>query len=372
MVVSGGSVTYTYVVTNEGDAPLTQVTLVDDECSPVVRSTVDLGNVLSPDESWTYTCSQELDVDTLNTALATGTPPVGPVVTDTATALVDVVNPNLQVTKTGPAQAHEGDTITYTFTVTNTGDVTLTGLTVVDDVLGPIGTIESLAKDASEVFTKTYTVETNQVADVVNTVVVCTDGPAPGAPENAPDLCDTEIHVLDVLHPGVSITKTANPGSVTDSGLVTFTYVVTNTGDVVLSDVSVDDDVLGHIDTIASLEPGQSKTLTKTATIDANSKLTNIGTARGTDPLDKDVEASDDAVVTLVITPVVVAEVAPAPTAVLGVVVEAAPVVAPAAELPRTGNDPNRLLLLGGISLLAGLAALLFAGKGRRRSIDLG
>ncbi len=81
-VVSGGPVTYTYVVTNDGDVPLTEVTLVDDECSPVVRSTIDAGNVLSPDESWTYTCVDTLTETTTNTATASGKPPVGANVSD--------------------------------------------------------------------------------------------------------------------------------------------------------------------------------------------------------------------------------------------------------------------------------------------------
>ncbi len=47
--------------------------------------------------------------------------------------------------KSGPAQAHEGDKVTYEFTVTNTGETTLENIKVTDDVLGDIGTVASLA-----------------------------------------------------------------------------------------------------------------------------------------------------------------------------------------------------------------------------------
>ena len=48
--------------------------------------------------------------------------------TDTDTATVDVVNPGLDIVKTGPTQAREGDTVTYDFAVHNTGDISLSGI----------------------------------------------------------------------------------------------------------------------------------------------------------------------------------------------------------------------------------------------------
>jgi len=79
--------------------------------------------------------------------------------------------------------------------------------------------------------------------------------------------------------------------------VVTYTYLVTNTGDTTLFNVSVDDNVLGHIDTIASLGAGASTTLTATFTV-GDSPTTNIGTASGDDILGRTVTAEDDAVVT--------------------------------------------------------------------------
>ena len=367
VITAGSSVTYTYAVTNTGDTPLDEVSVTDDKCSPLTFSggDTDQNNVLNLGETWTYRCSATLSVDTLNTATATGDPPVGPDVTGTATTLVDVVNPFLHVDKKAPAEVHEGETITYTFTVANTGDVALTNLSVVDDVLGPIGTIESLAPGTSVDLTKQRTVPAPLIGDLVNSVTVCTGGPAPGAPEDGKPLCDTDIHVADVLHPALTITKTADPVTVTGSGPVTFTYVVTNTGDAPLTAVTVTDDILGLIGNVPSLGAGKSVTLTKTVTIGANSALRNVGTASGTDSLGRTVTDDVAAEVSLVTPPADVLGVAitkPAPPLV--------PAVVPAVEdavLPRTGSGVQKTVSVALALLSLGMGAL-FAGLCRRTS----
>ena len=90
--------------------------------------------------------------------------------------------------------------------------------------------------------------------------------------------------------------KTVDPISGSPGDTVTYTYVVTNTGDTTLSNVSVDDDVIGHIGDIDQLDPGQSVTLTKDYVLPAGELgVTNVGTATGTDVLGKTVTDDDDA-----------------------------------------------------------------------------
>lgn len=71
----GGVVTYTEKITNPGTVPLSNVTLVDDKCAPMVRISGDLNNnnLLESTETWTYTCQSNLTQTTTNTAVATGT-----------------------------------------------------------------------------------------------------------------------------------------------------------------------------------------------------------------------------------------------------------------------------------------------------------
>lgn len=72
--------------------------------------------------------------------------------------------PEVALEKTAAtAQANPGEPVTYSYTVTNTGDVTLTDVTVVDDNATPdygaddfvVGTVASLAAGASTTLTKT-------------------------------------------------------------------------------------------------------------------------------------------------------------------------------------------------------------------------
>ena len=84
-----------------------------------------------------------------------------------------------------------------------------------------------------------------------------------------------------VANPGLSLVKTAGTAAdgevlaITGAGSVTYKYVVKNTGDTWLKNVTVTDDKLGEIGTLESqLAPGASVTLTKMATI--SEEVTNV------------------------------------------------------------------------------------------------
>jgi len=73
---------------------------------------------------------------------------------------------------------------------------------------------------------------------------------------------------------------------------VTWTYEVTNIGNVNLTDVQVTDDIIGLIGTIALLQPGESQTLTATGTA-LSGQYANMGNATGTTPIGTKVSAED-------------------------------------------------------------------------------
>ena len=89
---AGGSVTYTYIVTNPGEVGITRINLVDDKCdSPAyVSGDVDANSRLDRDETWIYTCTMFISVPTLNTVVVDGWGE-GIHVTDQAEAFVDVL-----------------------------------------------------------------------------------------------------------------------------------------------------------------------------------------------------------------------------------------------------------------------------------------
>ena len=135
--------------------------------------------------------------------VVTGTPPVGADVSATASATVTLTSsPALTVLKAAdPSPANVGQTITYTYRLTNSGDVTLTGILAVDDALGAVPlAVTTLAPDEWTSGTLTYTVvEADLPGPLVNSVTV-TGTPPVGADVIASDdasvtLVETEYRV---------------------------------------------------------------------------------------------------------------------------------------------------------------------------------
>jgi uncharacterized repeat protein (TIGR01451 family) len=152
-VSPAGLVTYTYVLTNTGGTYMSNIVITDDNGTAsntaddvVINGTscTALATPLAPLR--TVTCTLQLTVmtNTINTAVVTGTPsdpggnplPGGtmpPIPPDSAEVMV--VNPVLEVTKVRNNSAlaiYPGDPVSFTITVRNTGDVTVTVLPLTD------------------------------------------------------------------------------------------------------------------------------------------------------------------------------------------------------------------------------------------------
>ena len=79
-------------------------------------------------------------------------------VTDDDSWTVDILHPEILVTKIGPEMADVGETITYYVNVTNTGDTPLYNVTVYDTLMGVIATYAEIAVGATMHITYTYVV----------------------------------------------------------------------------------------------------------------------------------------------------------------------------------------------------------------------
>ena len=173
-----------------------------------------------------------------------------------------------------------GETVTWTYVVTNTGEVDLTGVIVTDDILGDVCTIGDLAIGDSETCELVGAATAGQYANIGTAV----DNNGDGSTVSATD----PSHYFGMPNPLPSITieKWTNgedadsaPGpSITAGKPVTWTYVVTNTGEVNLTGVIVTDDILGDVCTIGDLAIGDSETCELVGAATAG-QYANIGTA---------------------------------------------------------------------------------------------
>jgi uncharacterized repeat protein (TIGR01451 family) len=222
----------------------------------------------------------------------------------------------IQVVKGGPTVAHVGDTITYTFAVSLApGSATLTNITLVDPICSATPTLVSKTggdQDTALEIGETWNYRCAHVVTATdpdplpNTVTVTGTGPSG-------QVSDTDSHSVDIIHPDIRIVKKANPDSIGPGETVTYTFKVTNTGDVTLFDVNVTDDKLGHICTIGRLDVGETRTCTAdfTASSDFGGPLVNVGKAKGHDVTGVSVQDTDRVSIDVVLGKIVTLPVTP-------------------------------------------------------------
>ena len=314
----GTLVTYFYKVTNTGNVTLSPVTVTDPMAGLSAISCPDTS--LAPWESETcsatYTTTQgDVDRGSLkNTATATGTPPSGPPVTATSSLCIPACQyPSISLKKSASISSYSapGTLVTYFYKVTNTGNVTLSPVTVTDPMAG-LSAIScpdtSLAPWESETCSATYTTTQGDVdrGSLKNTAT------ATGTPPSGPPVTATSSLCIPACqYPSISLKKSASISSYSAPGtLVTYFYKVTNTGNVTLSPVTVTDPMAG-LSAIScpdtSLAPWESETCSATYTttqgdVDRGS-LKNTATATGTPPSGPPVTATSSLCIPAVQTP---------------------------------------------------------------------
>ena len=152
----------------------------------------------------------------------------------------------------GNGRVDAGDTIAYTFVVTNTGAVTLTGVAVTDPKVGAVTCPSTtLAPGASTTCTATYTITQADVdaGTVVNTATASATAP-PGTPRPGPrhdqhtDLHRRLAHARQDGRPPVDVDGN---GRIDAGDPIAYTFVVTNTGAVTLTGVAVTDREVGTV-----------------------------------------------------------------------------------------------------------------------------
>ena len=349
----GEDITYTITIQNIGDEALENVEVWDTvngndpvDLSGLFPDTLAEGSA-AVEVEWTYEADGTEPDPLPNSVTVTADGVISSAaVEDTAGCETDITHvPGIDVTKSCPTLVAFGEDITYTITVTNTGNEPLVGVTVTDTLLGDI--TGDFDFDFSEPFpvgevataVVTYTPEADE--DPVSNSVTASGTGA----DSQVEATDTAVCTTDIANPAIQIVKTVSEEIVPVGTTVTYTYVITNTGDVTLYDISVDDDIMGHIGDIPVLEPGFSVTLTKDFVV-GDEPVLNVGTAVGEDILGRVVRDDDDAFV----------------TPILGSNPPNPPNNPPT---PFTGSDAGRLALI--TMVLAGIGVTVVASTRRRR-----
>jgi hypothetical protein len=131
----GSQVTFTFKVTNTGNTVLTDLAVTDDKCAPLVK-VPDGQNQFDPGDVWNYTCTTTI-TDAMGDELINTVEACGKYgnqkVCDEDDHKTKIPKPAIDLEKTGAATAAAGDTFTYSFKATNTGNVTLTNVQLTDD-----------------------------------------------------------------------------------------------------------------------------------------------------------------------------------------------------------------------------------------------
>ncbi|WP_184470989.1 Ig-like domain-containing protein, partial [Pedobacter sp. AK013] len=299
---AGDVINYNIVVTNTGNVALTNVAVTDAGADPGSILPAGIASLL-PGASVTVTAKHTVTLTEVNAgsfanqASASAQTPNGgtlnkPKSDDPNTSAVDdatvtVIAPASTITlvKTGTLSS-DGNSITYNFSVKNTGNVTLHIITLVDAKLGLNKVIPGTLAPGATV-TDSYVYQLTQAdkdaASVTNSATITGQTPAnvsvsdiSGTAENNNTPTVTQIPVMGAI----TLVKTAS----FSGNQVTYTFTIKNTGTNTLNNITLTDAKIGLnnkvITVSGGLAPGATTTDVEVYTLTQADK--DLGTVTNT------------------------------------------------------------------------------------------
>jgi len=212
--------------------------------------------------------------------------------------------PGLSVTNTAnQTSASLGETITYTYVITNTSTGNISALTLVDSKFGAIALSFS-----------TLGVGSSMTANVTHAVVVA-DFPGPivntatanGTASNGANFTAnaTASVTLKPYAATLQVSLAADRASASIGEAIKYTYTVTNTGNVTINNLVLTDTKLGAVTLpVTAITPGQVISANATrfvAVLDLPGPITSTATVQGKGPLNNTISSTSNSVsVTLI------------------------------------------------------------------------
>ena len=198
--------------------------------------------------------------------------------------------PSLNIVKEatidGGSADHAGEVISYTIAVQNTGNQTLTGVTVNDPFISNLTLVADAATADNELdvgetwhYTASHTVTLSEMdsgADIVNTATADSD-------QTGPDTDDASIPVQQLASMAIdkavaSISGGNGNGSLDAvNDVVNYAVMVSNTGNITLHNVTVTDPMTGLSVSDVTLVPGASETYQTSYTLTQADLDSNAG-----------------------------------------------------------------------------------------------
>ena len=228
--------------------------------------------------------------DIVNTASAESDEVTTPV-TDTVTTPVVPAAPALTIVKSAPVNADEdgsstvsiGDTLTYTITVTNSGNIDQNNVVVTDNLITPsTNTCATVAVGATCTLTGDYTVTmADEGGDIVNTASAESDEVTTPVADTVTTPVVPAVHSLSLIKSEPVNADEDGSETVTVGDTLTYTIIATNTGNAAQTNVVLTDNLITpSTNTCSTVAVGATCVLTgdytvKAADVNAGTDLVN-------------------------------------------------------------------------------------------------
>ncbi|WP_198314203.1 Ig-like domain-containing protein [Alkalitalea saponilacus] len=267
MHYAGDIITYSFVITNTGNVTLSNIVLKDEmlNLEETLASSIAPGNHINVGNK-TYTITQN-DIENgsiSNTATVTAEKwnEVEVTANDSHEKNIDQITElQISIENISPSSTYSavGEDIIFKTIVSNTGNLIVENVNITDQLTGLNETV-TINPGTSTEFTRTFTVNQTHInAGSVHNEVNA---------EYGSTVISDNITVNATQTPQLTVVKTATPKIFSEIGdVIEYIITVTNSGNVTLENITVEDEDTGLSSNIASINPGTNNQFQTSYTI---------------------------------------------------------------------------------------------------------